>query len=111
MTHQNDWQAFWLGIGNADSKVKNFKNPSLFLNFDGNVQIKVDEKSSKGWIETDPNFTYFYKTDGSMQQGQGFRLNPLFVKFPMEGIYNVPYSITADNELPISGEFSIKVVK
>lgn len=111
MTYQDNWQAFWLGVGNADSKIKNFKNPSLFLNFNGNVQVKIDEKSSKGWIETDPNFMYFYKTDGSMQPGQGFRLNPLFIKFPNEGIYKVSYSITADNELPISGEFSTKVVK
>ena len=111
MTYQDNLQAFWIGIGNADNKIKNFKNPSLFLNFNGEVQIKVDEKSSKGWLETDPNFTYFYKADGSMQPGQGFRLNPIFVKFPKEGSYRVSYSITADNELPISGEFSIKVVK
>jgi hypothetical protein len=111
ITYQDDWQALWLGMGNADGKIKNFKNPSLFLNFNGNTQIKVNEKSSKGWVETDPNFMYFYKAEGSMQPGQGFRLNPLFIRFPKEGIYKVSYSITADNELPISGEFSIKVVK
>jgi hypothetical protein len=111
MTYKNDWQPFWLGINNVNAKTKNLENPILFLNFHGKIQVKIDDNSSKGWVEMDPNFTYFLKTQGSIQPGSGFRLNPLLVKFSEEGIYSVSYSITSDNELPTSGEFLIKVVK
>jgi len=111
ITYQNDWQPFWLGIMNVSTKIQNLNNPGLFLNFDGKMQVKVDEKASIGWVEMDPNFTYYLKTIGSVQPSSGARLNPLFVKFPAEGIYSISYSITSDNKLPISGKFDVKVVK
>lgn len=111
MTYQNDWQPFWFGISNVSAKLHNLGNPGLFLNFNGKMQVRVDEKASIGWVETDPNFTYYLKTIGLVQPGSGVRLNPLFVKFPAEGIYSVSYSITSDNKLPVSGQFDVKVVK
>lgn len=111
MTYQNDWQPFWLGIMNISVKIQNLENPALFLNFNGKTEVRVDEKVSSGWTETDPNFSYYLKTIGSVQPSSGVRLNPLFVKFPAEGIYSVSYSITSDNKLPISGQFDIRVVK
>lgn len=111
MSYQSDWQPFWLGIGNISKKLKNLNNPTIFLNFHGQIKVKVDENTSIGWAETDPNFTYFLKTKGSIQPGQRIRLNPLFVKFPKVGLYTVFYSITGDNQPPVSGNFNIKVVK
>jgi hypothetical protein len=111
MTYQNDWQPFWLGISNVSAKLQNLGNPGLFLNFNGKTQVKIDEKASSGWVEMDPNFTYYLKSMGAVQPGSGIRLNPLFVKFPTEGIYSISYSITSDNKLPISGKFDVKVVK
>jgi len=111
MTYQDSWQPFWLGISNAGTRVKNIQNPILFLNFKGKIKVKVDENSSQGWVETDPSYTYFLKTRNLIQPKSGIRLNPLFVEFPEEGTYSISYSVTADNELPISGEFDIKVVK
>lgn len=110
MTYQDDWQPFWLGIGNANEEIENFKNPNLFLNFHGKIQIKITE-ASKGWTEMDPNFTYYLKTQGSIQPGQGYRLYPLYVKFPTKGLFVVSYTVTSDNALPVSGEFTIKVTK
>jgi hypothetical protein len=111
MTYQDGWQPFWFGISNVSAKLQNLGNPCLFLNFNGKMQAKVDGKASIGWVEMDPNFTYYLKTIGSVQPGLGVRLNPLFVKFPAEGIYTISYSITSDNKLPISGQFNVKVVK
>lgn len=111
MTYQNDGQPFWLGIMNVSPKIQNLENPGLFLNFNGKIEVRVDEKASIGWAEIDPNFSYYLKTIGSVQPGSGVRLNPLFVKFPSEGIYSISYSITSDNKLPISGQFDIRVVK
>lgn len=111
MTYQNDGQPFWLGIMNVSPKIQNLENPGLFLNFNGKIEVRVDEKASIGWAEMDPNFSYYLKTIGSVQPGSGVRLNPLFVKFPSEGIYSISYSITSDNKLPIPGQFDIRVVK
>ncbi len=111
MTYQNDWQPFWLGMMNVGTRIQNLENPGLFLNFNGKFQVKVDEKASIGWVEMDPNFSYYLKTIGAVQPGSGVRLNPLFVKFPAEGAYSISYSITSDNKLPISGQFDVKVVK
>ena len=111
MTYQDDWQPFWFGIMNISKKIQNLENPGLFLNFNGKMQVKVDGKASTGWVEMDPNFSYYLKTIGSVQPGSGVRLNPLFVKFPAEGTYSISYSITSDNKLPISGQFDVRVVK
>lgn len=100
---------FWIGIGNMGRH--NFSNPTIFLDFKGKVNIRVDSSSSRGWIETDPDFTYVNNIKGDLQPDMGFRLNPLYVTFPEEGTYSVSYSITGDNYPSVKGTFNIEVKK
>jgi|SRR3989338_3900924 len=110
MNWQENEQAFWLGIANMIIN-KNYRNPTLFLDFKGKVNVRADSKGSAGWIETDPNFTYFIKLNGDLQPLVTYRLNPLFVKFANEGNYPVHFGIRGDNELPVDGDFIIRVKK
>lgn len=110
MIWQENEQAFWVGI-QSQREGKNYNNPILFLNFNGKADVKVDPKNSIGWIETDPDFTYFIKLNGGIQPMTGIRINPLFIRFPEEGIYFVQYTITGDDEIPTQGVFPIKVHK
>jgi len=109
MTWQNSEQAFWLGIGNVGDT--NFSNPTLFLDFKREVKVKLDSGTSKGWIEIDPNISYVYSAKGVLQPGVLTRLNPLFVKFPDEGVYRVKCTVTGDDTPPIPLDFNIKVQK
>ncbi len=99
-------QPFWFGLSNI--RQTNYRNPTLFLNFHGKVNVRVDPIDSGGWVETDPNFSYFIKLEGDMQPLVTYRLNPLFIKFPKEGDYKVSFGIRGDNEPPIDSEFLIK---
>ncbi|UCB57633.1 MAG: hypothetical protein JSV30_03365 [Candidatus Omnitrophota bacterium] len=110
MTLEKNEQPFWLGIANLKMK-ENYKNPTLFLNFRGKVNVRADAKKSVGWEETDPNFTYFIKLNGGLQPLVTYRLDPLFVRFPEEGDYSVHFGIRGDNELPVDGDFTVKVRK
>ena len=107
--HENE-QAFWVGI-QSQREDKNYNNPTLFLNFNGKADVRVDLKDSAGWVEMDPDFTYFIKLNGNIQPMTGIRVNPLFIKFPAEGIYFVQYTITGDDEIPTQGIFPIEVHK
>ena len=107
MRWQKGEHAFWVGLGNAGKH--NFSNPTIFLDFKGEANIRVDSNYSKGWVETDPNFTYVNNVKENLQPGMGFRLNPLYVTFTKKGTYPVSYTITGDDYPPIRGEFNIKV--
>ena len=110
MIWQENEQAFWVGI-QSQREDKNYNNPTLFLNFNSKVDVRVDPNQSAGWVEMDPDFTYFAKLNGSIQPTTGIRINPLFVKFPEEGIYFVQYTISGDDEIPTQGVFAIEVHK
>lgn len=101
-------QAFWVGI-QSQREDKNYSNPTLFLNFNGKVDVRADPKESAGWVEMDPDFAYFMKLNGSIQPMTGIRINPLFVKFPGEGMYFIQYTISGDDEIPTQGVFPIEV--
>lgn len=109
MKLQSEEQPFWLGINN--SGISNFVNPILFLDFGGKLKVRVDNGRSRGWIASDPNFTYFNKIQTSIQPETGLRLYPIFVTFPQEGDYTVVYAISGDNQASIKGEFKICVKK
>lgn len=109
MTIQEGEQPFWLGIGNLGNW--NVSKPTLYLNFDGKVQIRVNKNKSRPWLEGDPNHSYSLKYNGQLQPGSDIRFNPLFVRFEKDDTYTVSYTITTDNEKPLSGTFEIKVVK
>lgn len=109
MTLRDGGQAMWFGLGNVD--LANVANPTLFLNFDGDFEIKTKDEESAGWLMLDPDRQFVMKIKGEVQPGSGLRLNPLFVKFPKPGVYKAQYSITTDNNLPKSGTFTIKVVE
>lgn len=108
MTWQENEQSFWVGIANMMLN-KNYKNPTVFLTFKGKVDVRVDPKGSVGWVEMEPNSQYFIKLNGDLQPLVTYRLNPLFVKFANEGDYSVHFGIRGDNELPVDGDFIIKV--
>lgn len=110
MIWRENEQAFWVGI-QSQRESKNYNNPILFLNFNGKADVRVDSNNSVGWIETDPDFTYFIKLNGGIQPMTGIRINPLFIRFPEEGIYFVQYTITGDDEIPTQGVFPVKVHK
>jgi len=110
MIWRENEQAFWVGI-QSQREEKNYNNPTLFLNFNGKVDVRADPSQSSGWVEMDPDFTYFAKLNGNIQPTTGIRINPLFVKFPEEGIYFVQYTISGDDEIPTQGVFAIEVHK
>jgi len=109
MTWQDSEQPFWLGIYNAGGT--NFSNPTLFLEFKGKVKVKVDSSTSKGWAEIDPNVSYVHSAKGELQPRVLTILNPLYIKFPDEGIYEVECAVAGDNTTPITLDFKIKVQK
>lgn len=110
MRYQEKEQKFYVGIANIRVN-KNYKNPTLFLNFGGKVNVRVDPKISAGWVEMDPNFSYNIALNGDLKPLVTYRLNSLLVKFPEEGDYPVHFGIRGDNELPVNGDFLIKVRK
>ena len=110
MTWQENEQPFWVGIANMLVN-RNYRNPTLFLTFKDKVDVRVDPKDSRGWVEMEPDSQYYIKLNGDLQPLVTYRLNPLFVTFPGEGDYNASFGIRGDSELPIDGEFSIKVRK
>lgn len=107
MNWRENEQPFWLGI-QSQRKDKKYNNPTLFLDFKGKADVRVDQKESAGWVEMDPDFTYFIK-GVNIQPMTGIRLNPLFIKFPEEGIYFVQYTIAGDDEIPTRGVFHVEV--
>jgi len=110
VTWQENEQPFWVGIANMMLN-RNYRNPTLFLNFKDKVDVRVDPKGSVGWVEMEPDSQYFIKLNGDLQPLVTYRLNPLFVKFANEGDYSVHFGIRGDNELPVDGDFIIKVKK
>lgn len=110
MTWQEKGQPFWFGIANLQAK-ENYRNPTLILKFAGKVNVRVDSKDSRGWVEYDPNFTYFIRLKEDLQPLMTYTLNPLLVRFPEEGEYQVHFEIRGDNEIPVGGDFLIKVGK
>ncbi len=110
VTWQENEQPFWVGIANMMLN-RNYKNPTLFLTFKDKVEVRVDPKGSVGWVEMEPDSQYFIKLNGDLQPLITYRLNPLFVKFANEGDYSVHFGIRGDNELPVDGDFIIKVKK
>ena len=108
MTWQENEQAFWVGIANMMVN-RNYKNPTLFLNFKDKIDVRTDPKDSTGWVEMEPDSQYYIKLNGDLQPLVTYRLNPLFVKFPEKGDCNASFGIRGDSELPIDGEFLIKV--
>lgn len=109
MTWQDSEQPFWLGIQNEDGT--NFSNPTLFLEFKGKVEVNVDTRESRGWVEVDPNISYMYSAKGDLQPGVLTRVKPLYIKFPDEGIYEVQGAVAGDNTRPITLNFKIRVQK
>ncbi len=105
-----DWKEeelpFWLAV-DSSLRNRNFKNPCIFLDFGGKVAVRRGD----GWQELDPNYKYNVQIEKEIQPGKGFRLNPLFIKFPSEGSYVVRYSITGDDESPTQGTFVIEARK
>ncbi len=108
MTFNNEEQGIWFGIGNIG--FVNANNPSLFLRFVSKCTVIAKPNESLGWLTMDPNKQFTIKTNGNLQPGSGFKLNPLFIKFPSDGVYKAEYTITSDNNPPISGNFTINVI-
>lgn len=109
MTLSKDEQPMWFGIGNVG--LFNISNPMLFLKFDGTFNIMTKPNESLGWSTMDPNREFNIKINSDLQPGSAFRLNPLFVKFPRAGEYRGSYTITSDNNLPVTGTFVINVAE
>jgi hypothetical protein len=108
MTFGSEPQGMWFGVGNIG--FVNANNPTIFLRFDGKCEVIAKPSESLGWLTMDPNKQFVIKANGSLQPGSGFKLNPLFIKFPFKGTYKTEYTITSDNNLPMSGIFTINVV-
>ena len=60
MIWRENEHAFWMGI-QSQREDRNYNNPTIFLNFNGKVDVRVDQEKSAGWVEMDPDFTYFLK--------------------------------------------------
>jgi len=109
MDLKDDYQSMWFGIRNIG--LSNVGNPTLFLKFTGDFDIKTQPNVSLGWSTMEPNRQFNIRIGANLQPGSGFRLNPLSVRFKEAGTFTGEYTITSDNNLPKSGIFTIKVVK
>lgn len=101
-------QPIWFGVVNRG--LRNIDNPVLFLHFEGDFDIKVAPDKSIGWSTMEPNKEFNIRIASSLQPSSGFKLHPLIVNFKTAGVYKARYTITSDNNLPKSGDFTIKVV-
>ncbi|MFA5164302.1 MAG: toll/interleukin-1 receptor domain-containing protein [Candidatus Omnitrophota bacterium] len=107
MTLLSEDQPMWLGMINVDTF--NIKNPILFLNFDGNVNVDVKRPESDRWAEMDPGKQYNIRINDEIQPGNRAKLPPFYVRFQKAGIYHVLYAISTDDSFPRRGSFDIKV--
>ena len=106
-------QKFYLAIKNNKENNTDLINPVLTIRFmdPEDIEVRLDEKASEGWVPTDPSGSYFYRREEVLQPTKLSVNNrkPLFLKFKKEKFYKVFYEISGKNEVPVPGEFNIKV--
>jgi len=106
-------QKFYLAIKNNKEDNTDLINPVLTIRFiePEDVKVRLDEKASEWWSATDPSGSYFYRREEVLQPTKLSvnNRNPLFIKFIKEKYYKVSYEMSGKNEVPVPGEFYIKV--